>query len=227
MSKTILRSIVRSRMFGFAAAVAVVLVLAFAGFMFQAWRETTRPGAGLARFERSDQLSDEYNDYSSWLENDLMHQRTPWTTEQADRLVAILDRSYTDEERAIATRKGATMKDNEPLLQFSFTEAAISLRLRHNDPIEHEARRMLIDALLARLDDPMWEIRLQAVADVVGARLPLDPAIRNKIESMMEDPNAQVASNARNQLQNFDEIERLRAEGKWRERGIDYAVRKP
>lgn len=173
-------------------------------------------GGGLPRFEHYPKQSKEYNEYMDWLYNDLARQREPWSVEDAAILMAVIDARYTQEYvENYAWRPEATIPDQEPMQIFRHTKGVITERLGRNEPIDPEARVMLEIALIDALEDSYWDIRLGAVQAVCHARLVTDPAIRAKIEALYNDPNEQVAANARNQLAWFDEEERLRAEGKW------------
>lgn len=177
-----------------------------------------RIGGGIPAYIAHESQSKEYNEFADWLENDLAKRTAPWNLDDAEALRAILDARYTEDYiELVAIAPGATMRDQEPLLRYSFTESVIAERLRRNEPIEPEARRMLVMAMTDALEDPYYKIRLIAISSVCYARLVKDPEVRAKVEAMFNDPEPYVALGAREGLAHFDEIERLRAEGKWKE----------
>ena len=177
-----------------------------------------RIGGGISEYTPHPSQSDEFNQFEVWLINDVAKRKEPWDVETAGRMMAILDARYTEEQvENIAKRPGATMRDQEPILYFMDTMDILAERLRRNEPIEPEARRMLVTALTDALEDPYHRIRISAISSVCYARLVKDPAIREMVEAMFDDPDEGVAMNARRQLAHFDKIERLRAEGKWHE----------
>jgi|GEM_PF-5438327 len=175
-------------------------------------------GGGVPAYTPNPSQSDEYNEYLSWLVNDVAKSREAWGDETVDRMVAILDARYTQEQvENIAQRPGATMRDQESYMYFEFTMAVIGERLRQNEPIEPEARRKLVLSITDALADPYARIRNSAISSLCYSRLVKDPAIRAKVVAMFNDPVGYIAQGARNGLDYFDEIERLRAEGKWHE----------
>jgi len=106
-------------------------------------------------------------------------------------------------------------------MYFGDVLSIVAERLRRNEPIEPEARRILVMAMTDALEDPYHRIRASAASSVCYARLVKDPDVRAMIKALFDDPEPYVAENARNQLAHFDEIERLRAEGKWDEPWIN------
>ena len=175
-------------------------------------------GGGIPEYTPDPRQTDEFNQFEIWLFNDVAKRKAPWDVETASRLMAILDARYTEEQvENVAKRPGATMRDQEPILYYMDTKSVVAERLRRNEPIEPEARRMLVLALTDALEDPYYRIRIGAASAICDSRLVKDPAIREMVEAMFNDPDEGVAMNARRQLAHFDKIERLRAEGKWNE----------
>lgn len=164
-------------------------------------------------FEPSPKLSDEYNESATWVLNKVARMQTPWTTEVATRLAEVLNNAYSEEYiEKVATRPGATIRDQEPAMLHGYVQGVVAERLRRNEPIEAEARKMLMVALLDSLRHPHWRIRHGAVQAVCYARLIEDRPVRLLVESMVTDPHPMVAANARKQLDHYDTYEALMAE---------------
>jgi len=227
-SKTIL-PVRLLRLFSSKTAIGLIVIVLVAGYftgraampIVQQVREAmvyADIGGGVEPYEHLSNMSPEYNKFMSWLSNDLAKQREPWSVDDASILMRILDARYTQEYvENYAFRPDASVQDMEPVMKFGNVHTITAVRLRRNEPIDPEARAMLVLAMTDALEDPYWDIRLGIVASVCDARLVTDPKVRAKVVAMYDDPNDLVASNAKNQLAWFDETERLRAEGKWHE----------
>lgn len=209
--------------------VAIVLALFVYSLVVGARRayQLTTPGADVGPpYTPSSNVSDEFNDYELWADRKI-RSRSQWTIGDAERISERLYPRYTEEEYDEMMKPGATAHDIEIYLSEVGALSHVSYRLRHNDPIEADARELLIRVLFARLEDPYWRIRKDTLHPLTYSRLPLDPAVRARVEAMFDDPDPRVADTARDALASFDRHEQLRTEGKLQERGIDYAVRKP
>lgn len=183
------------------------------------------PGGDLTPYQPSPLVSDEQNALLAWMDR-LLRRRDAWSVEDANRLSPVLYPRYSEEYYDDTMKPGVTPSDAMFYIAESQAIDTVAYRLRHNDPIEPDARNLLVGTLLERLEDPYWRIRHDTLHPFTHSRLPLDPLMRERVEAMFDDPDPRVADAARAALDAFDREERLRAEGKLQERGIDYAVRK-
>lgn len=209
-----MRRLTSTSMMVFIASMVILLAAGYWGGL--AWNRRTSSAVGVwaTPFTPSSAYSDAYNEFAEWALNDVARMSAPWTPEIAARLAGILNDAYSETYiDEVATRPGAAPADQEPLLRYGYAEAVIAERLRRNEPIELEARTVLVAALLDSLRHPHWRIRLSAVQAVCYARLVQDEPVRLLVEAMFDDPHPDVAANARKQLAHFDEIERLTARG--------------
>ncbi len=191
------------------ALVVVILALFGAGYLVgTAWRgravETV--GAWTEPYEPSPKFSDEHNAAMSWIVNEAAHSREPWTPEIAQRLAAIIDTGYTEEYiENVASRPGATLRDQEPAILYDYAQIAVAARLRNDEPMTLEAKRIATEALLGLLVHPHWRMRSSGIGSVISTGLVEIPAVRALIIAMFDDPNEVVAANARKHLTNYDE----------------------
>lgn len=196
----------------------VILALFGAGYLLGVlWRSQPADGIGAwaEPFTPSPQLSDEYNQFAEWVWNEIVHMKQPWTPEIAERLAIVITDGYSEDYiENVATRPGATIGDQEQIWRFGDAEGVVAERLRRDEPISPEARAILVMAMLDSLHHPHWRIRHSAVQAVCYARLVEDRPVRLLVESMFNDPHPMVAANARKQLDYYDEIEAINAEGK-------------
>lgn len=168
---------------------------------------------GVPKYEPDSKWSDEHNAYVSWLMNDLGRSNSlnAWTDEDnIQRLMDVIQPPSLEEVEQF--ERSDLHREQERMMKFWLATGVVSEALRRGKPIPD----ILKGVLISNLDHPHWRIRQGAVQDVCYARLVADPDIRTKIESMFSDENDQVATNAYLQLEHYDRIEALRAEGKWR-----------
>ncbi|MFN0134173.1 MAG: hypothetical protein ACKVW3_16790 [Phycisphaerales bacterium] len=130
------------------------------------------------------------------------------------------ERWRADDARAIAglvsvnyTYAGKTWDDTVPQHDMeafgtkSMALATIAERMRWGFPIDAEARLILIDCMVQELANPVWSARLAATSCLVQSGVTdADPALRARVEQMATDPDPDVASNARRQLEHRDEL---------------------
>lgn len=204
----------RSRRWILAPAV-LALALAAATVAALTYR-TSYPGCGgCDTFSPDPRLSPEINEELRYLKTELIR-RAVWSEEDVARLGGILARGLPPRPPI-----GSPEADWEPYvgpnMVHGLVRSAISEKLRRSTKLTQPVRERLGSLLLATLDDPDPKSRTGAVQAVVYARLVTDPEIRTRVEKMMNDPDQQVASNATRQLAAFDEFERLRALGRYKE----------
>ncbi|RMH26780.1 MAG: hypothetical protein D6693_06520 [Planctomycetota bacterium] len=189
--------------------VGALFALAGAGYLVgTAWRSRSADavGAWAEPYEPSPNVSDEFNAAASWINNDLARMRRPWTAEIAERLAAIIAEGYSEEyTETVATRPGATIRDVEPMMLYDMAVGVVIERLRHDEPMTPEARRILTEALIDTARRPHWRIRSSAIGSLIESGLVENPWVRALIVAMQDDPNPVVAANARKHLTNYDE----------------------
>lgn len=163
------------------------------------------------------EYSESYNATMFFLQNDLKT-RASWSDADVARLGPLLQAGRPASRPAVGASDAEQRSYFEASSQHALVRSTISEKLRRSTRIGTEVRASLGSLLLSELDRQDPALRLAAVTNVIYARLPTDPAIRARLEHMMEtDTDPTVIENVRRQLAHFDEVERLKREGNYTE----------
>lgn len=176
----------------------IVGVFFFAGVEYSRYKDFYTIGKETTVYKSNGALPKDLDDLAQFFFNVLGHQKSPWTKEQGERILAILRHKKGD--------------------AYAFAADVASNRLRFNDPIDPALKKELILTLVDNLSNKDGEIRQISVLAVVHARLALNRTIRTKLESMIYDENPVIANGVMAELEQFDQIEQMRKEGKWHDR---------
>ncbi len=147
-------------------------------------KKVHRLGGGIKKYVRLPNVSDEYNDYKEWLINGLILSARPWSMEDAERLIAVLNDPPTEELLQRFVRDETTQKENERYMKYTLVMLTISDRIRYNDPMVHGVKKVLSQALVGRLDSPREDIQWEALRALFDAHLKVGPALRTKLVAM-------------------------------------------
>lgn len=191
------------------------LVAASLAVTVSVWRRATEPSwktylHTVARFERPSNggpFSEEYYSTYGWLYNSLRHQ-AHWSIDDAARVTAI---SKGADTVVSIDQLDADLRLREAWMNASMAISLASERLQIGAPIDPAARSILVTSLWESLDHGFAPIRLGAITCVVTARLVEDPEVRAKVKAMQDDPDPDVAANAKRQLMFYDQYKAARA----------------
>lgn len=129
----------------------------------------------------------------------------PWARPDVEMLISYLPFGMDYEA---PDRSDLTPKEWEDFGRADLGSTAIAVaadRLYFGAPIDRDALKLLIDAMLEQLDAPNKYRRHAATAFFTRTALVLDPQIYKRVEKMKEDPDPDVAILARHHLTLFDQ----------------------
>lgn len=126
-----------------------------------------------------------------------------WNVEIARELESIAQRSEGLVYRFTETGDDVAQEEGDALRAFQWVMLFCTERIRIGAPIDPDARAIINDLYFAAADHPEPMIRLSIGTDICYAGMVEDPRFRSLAEELQNDPDPDVAGNARRQLQAY------------------------